>query len=203
MTAQDISATSSESPSGLIKKLIRLRTLARLSIQTMQAARSAKRRLEKWKKDASDSASQDQVQGWDEQIARCDELILDARFRQIEVGQNFKVMAKELDAKVPRELIFEALGVNRSLWDSDEVLEHDHNIVELVFVLNLENSATKDQGIEFRPLNWCLHRAVMHAIKTNPEMDRAAHDAMNEVFNGYWGEYKEPSLTSRLTGVGT
>ena len=103
-------------------------------------------------------------------------------------------LSREVNEHLPREAWLEALSVNRSEWDSEDMRQHGDSPINVVFVLRLENSATQDDGMESRPLAWCCQMALMNAMKTSDKMDRAIHEAGNECF----GEYRERSPLERM-----
>lgn len=127
--------------------------------------------------------------------------ILQLKFVIIEIGRALPTLCDALDATAPRERIFDALNVNPADRVSTAVKKHGHKTLHLISALRLENSATKDDAIEIRPLNWCLTMAMLNAMGTNAKFDRAAHDAANEIFGGAFGAFQERPLTSRLTGA--
>ena len=132
-------------------------------------------------------------------LEACREKRLENKFDIIELGKAFVHVCHLCEVeKLPREVWLRALSVNESEWDSFEMREYGQSISHVVQVLNLENSATKDDSIVSKPLNWCSTMAMMNATKTNPAMGKVMHDACNEVLGGVFGDWKEPSILQRL-----
>lgn len=125
------------------------------------------------------------------------EHLLELRFTIIEVGNIFNQASSQFD-RLPREVWLRALSVNESEWHTPDMLKYGDTILHVVSVLDLENSATKDDDICHKPLKWCTTMAMMNAMKTNPSFGEVVHDAANEVFNGAFGDYQPPSLMERL-----
>ena len=107
-------------------------------------------------------------------------------------------MAQACDELLPRELWLRALSVNESEWGSPEMQRYGKTVGHVVSVLNLENSATRGDAIEHKPLNWCLQMAMMNAMETDPKFGKFAHDLCNESLDGAFGVWKEPSVLERL-----
>ena len=126
------------------------------------------------------------------------ERLTEYRFYLVEVGQHFAGLSREVNDHLPRETWLEALSVNRAEWDTESMREHGDSPLNVVAVLRLENSATKDEGPESRPLAWCCQMALMNAMQTSSKMDRAIHEASNEFFGGAFGEYRERSPLERM-----
>lgn len=126
------------------------------------------------------------------------ERLTEYRFYLVEVGQHFAGLSREVNDHLPREAWLEALSVNRSEWESDDMREHGYSPLNVVSVLRLENSATKDDGTQSRPLAWCCQMALMNAMQTSSKLDRAVHEAGNEFFGGAFGEYRERSPLERM-----
>lgn len=127
------------------------------------------------------------------------ESLLQSKFRIIEIGKAFVQVCRLCEeAELPRDVWLRALSVNESEWSSPEMLEHGQSVRHVVQVLNLENSATKDDDIVNKPLNWCALMAMMNATKTNPTLGKCMHDACNEIFCGAFGDWSEPSILQRL-----
>ena len=134
-------------------------------------------------------------------VAALQEDALNLKFREIEIGQQLVVLCSLLDKKVEREAVFDALNTNKADRDTDLVRKYGNKTSHLIAVLDLENSATKSDDIEIRPLKWCKTMAMLHAMQTNPALDQVIHDGANEFFGGVFGEYQERSLTDRLAGM--
>lgn len=128
------------------------------------------------------------------------DILLDMRFAQIQTGQFLFPLCTALDERADREAVFEALNVNRAHRDTEDVRKYGRRAIDLIFVLDLENSATTKDDIEFKPLKWCLTLAFTHMQRTNEKFDRAMHEVANETFNGAFGEYRERPLVDRLVG---
>ena len=79
------------------------------------------------------------------------EQLLELRFSIIEVGNFFNRASSQFD-QLPREVWLRALSVNESEWHTPDMLKYGDTIRHVVGVLDLENSATKDDAIEFKPL---------------------------------------------------
>ncbi|MFM2254156.1 MAG: hypothetical protein RJB68_2493 [Pseudomonadota bacterium] len=127
--------------------------------------------------------------------------LMEIRFAEIELGHFTMALSRHLDEKAVRERVLDALNVGLAARNSPEVQDPETTTAMLIYGLQLENSSERrPEGWHFPPLAWCCHLAMMNKMKTNREFDRAAHDALNEVFNGYWGEYRERPLMERLAG---
>lgn len=127
------------------------------------------------------------------------ENLIENNFKVIELGQWFSSVCTKCEAQqLPREVWLRALSVNEGEWESDNMRQHGQNVMNVVSVLDLENSATKDDSIEYKPLKWCTTMAMMNATKTNPKLGEFMHDTCNEMFGGVFGEWKEPTILQRL-----
>lgn len=126
------------------------------------------------------------------------ERMVDYRAHLVEVGRYFLGLSREINEHLPREVWLEALSVNRAEWGTATMRKHGSNPLNVVAVLRLENSATKDDDISTRPLAWCCQVALMHATQTSSKLDRAIHEAGNEFFGGAFGEYRERSPLERM-----
>lgn len=177
-------------PRELIRCLVSLRFLAKRVILNLRAIRDMQ---------ASRRCIQEDLPEWLIAALKEDELALN--FKQIEVGQQLMSLCDLLDRKVNREAVFDALNTSKAHRDTDMVRQYGQKTIHLISVLDLENSATKDDGIEIRPLKWCCSMAMLHAMQTSPKLDRAIHDGANELFDGAFGEYCERPLMDRLAGV--
>lgn len=132
-------------------------------------------------------------------LAAAREKELEIRFQIIELGKAFVHVSAACEAAlVPREDWLRALSVNESEWHTDDMRKHGDTIGHVVSVLDLENSATKDDDIVHKPLKWCCTMAMMNAMKANPQFGEFAHNACNELFNGAFGDYREPTILERL-----
>jgi len=133
-----------------------------------------------------------------EEIAHLQGLVVDMRFAIIQSGEDFYRHSDGWDRDLPREMWLRALGVNESEWHTDSMRQYGQNIVGVVAVLNLENSATHDDDIALRPLNWASTMCIMRARTTNPKLGEAMHHKANELFGGAFGQWREPTLLERL-----
>lgn len=134
-----------------------------------------------------------------ERLQMLHEWLTECRFGLIEIGRYFiSSLSREINEHLPREAWLEALSVNRSEWESDDMREHGYSPLNVVSVLRLENSATKDDGTQSRPLAWCCQMALMNAMQTSSKLDRAVHEATNEFFGGLFGEYRGRSPLERM-----
>lgn len=131
-------------------------------------------------------------------IEELKQLQVEIRFQIIELGQQFAGMSTSIDEVLPKDEWLRALCVNESEWHSESMKEYGTSIQNVVSVLKLENSATKDDSITSKPLAWCSDMAMLNAIKTNPKLDKAMHEKCNEMFSGAFGEWQEPSILKRL-----
>ena len=125
------------------------------------------------------------------------EKALEIEFLIIQIGQAFVPLAKFCDATLPRAVWLRALSVNESEWESEPMQKYGTNMRGVVCVLNLENSASRKE-FDIGPLNWCCTMAMFNAMDTNPKFGEVIHDGLNEVFNGAFGDYREPSVLQRL-----
>lgn len=133
-----------------------------------------------------------------ERLQGCRERLIEYRFYLVEVGRYFNQLSREINEHLPRELWLEALSVNRAEWDTDDMREYGDSPLNVVAVLRLENSATRDDDIAMRPLAWCCQMAMMNAMKTSDKLDRAVHEATNEFSGGVFGGYRERSPLERM-----
>lgn len=135
------------------------------------------------------------------QMVNAKELLLQGRFHTIEIGKYLAAISGRFN-DIPREHWLRALCVNESEWDSENMNKHGYSLLNVVSVLDLENSSTQDDDIALKPLKWCCTMAMLNATKTNPSLGKVMHDACNEVLGGVFGEWREPSVLERL-GVAT
>ena len=133
-----------------------------------------------------------------ERLQECRERLIEYRSQLVEIGRYFNRLSREVNEHLPREAWLEALSVNRSEWGTDDMLEHGNSPLNVVAVLRLENSATKDDGPQSRPLAWCCQMAMMNRLQTSEEFARDVHDITNEQFGGVFGEYRERSPLERM-----
>jgi len=186
----------------LLRDLARLKLSARLMITVREQYRADIVDLTR-RKDVFLALGQPGKAGLAEDtIAKIKVEIVNVEFAIIEHGQNLHILCAAIDeAGVPREQILNVLGANTSEWNTLAIAKYGNKAIHLVAVLDLENSATKDDGIEIKPLKWCHTMAFMNALKTNPKLDRAVHEGANEFFGGAFGEYRERPVMERLAGV--
>lgn len=76
--------------------------------------------------------------------------------------------------------------------------QYGQNVLNAVTILKAENSASRGDMLDCKPLFWCLEMAMFNAMDTNPKVGKAMHDMCNETFGGAMGEWREPSLMRRL-----
>lgn len=184
----DIKLTGHESADELIKQLVYLRVGARRLLRSQRRLREASTRV------AGQAAVTTPLKTGQ------DEALLQIEFAVIEIGRYLSPLCTALDTKATREAIFDALEVNASDRDSDLMRRYGDKTLHVISVLDLENSATRADDIDIKPLKWCQTMAFMNALGTNTKLDRIVHNAANEFFNGAFGEYRERPLMERLTG---
>ena len=190
--------TGTETGDQLIKQLVHLRMVARRIVRGCQD----------WQQQLTEhKVTRDRLPPHMPECAQAlqmipflEEKLLDGRFLEMEIGQYLVHLCPELDRKVSREAIFDAINTNKADRDTESVRKYGHKASHIICVLDLENSATKDDEIETRPLKWCKTMAFMNALQTNPKLDRIVHDGANEHFNGLFGDFQERPLTERLVG---
>lgn len=194
----ELGLTGTETAAQLIKQLVYLRHLARRNIMLKQMARDRIRQHEQDHTAAAENSTAQAI--YSQAIAILKEQELDIGFQEIEIGKYLVHLCPALDGKASRESIFEAINTNKADRDTEDVRKYGDKCSKLIFVLDLENSATKDDDIVSKPLKWCHTMAFMNALQTNPKLDRIVHEEANEVFGGAFGEYQERPLTERLVG---
>lgn len=197
----NLDLTGQETGDQLIKKLVMLRWIARGVVKNNQKARELIRDF-KAKYASATEHSKDAVVSAGV-IAALEENRLEMKFTQIEIGRYLMALCAHLDAKVSRQAIFDAINTNHADRATEEVSKYGDKALNLICVLDLENSATKDDEIDMRPLKWCHTTALMHEMQTNEKLDRIVHDGANEFFGGVFGEFRERPLTDRLVGQST
>lgn len=190
--------TGTENGDQLIKKLVALRLLARTYARSRECVRRTQEMIKKQRADEHDNSPR--AAYLDAQMLQAKEHMLNIKFAAIGVGQFTASLCAEIDKKVPRAAIFDALCVGLADRYSPEVQEYGISAIALIAVLHLENSATKSDAIEIQPLSWCCQMALMNAMQTKPKMDEAVHEAANQVFNDAFGEYRPRPLMERLAG---
>ena len=194
----ELGLTGTETAAQLIKQLVYLRHLARRNIMLTQKVRDRIRQHEQDHAAAAENSAAQAV--YSQAIAILKEQELEIGFQEIEIGKYLVHLCPALDSKASRDAIFEALNTNKADRDTDDVRKYGDKCSRLIFVLDLENSATKDDDIVHKPLKWCHTMAFMNALQTNPKLDRIVHEEANEMFGGAFGEYQERPLTERLVG---
>jgi hypothetical protein len=130
-------------------------------------------------------------------LAEAKETQIELRFEIIEAGLMFMQSCSKYD-NLPREVWLRALSVNESEWSSSFMLEYGDSVRNVVAVLNMENSATMDDAIIHKPLNWCCTMSMLHASQTSPAFGKAMHNISNEFLDGAFGEWKEPTILEQI-----
>ena len=194
----ELGITGAETADQLIKQLVYLRHLARRNILLKDQARELIR-MHRGKQAALPETSHDWILSG-HVIAALEENLLQFDFQEIEVGRYLASLCPELDKKASREAIFDAINANRAHRDTENVRKYGDKCSHLIFVLDLENSATEDDNLASKPLKWCHTMAFMNALQTSPKLDRVVHDGANEFFNGAFGEYRDRPLMERMAG---
>lgn len=138
-----------------------------------------------------------------QKIRACVEILkedqLNSESGMVEIGQRLMSLSHEIKLlDVPREAWLNALSVNRAEWNSSNMQEYGQELIHVVCALQLENSATKDDDIEHRPLGFCHTMAMFHEMKVNRAFDQVIHDGLNKFFGGVFGEYRERSPLERM-----
>lgn len=178
--------------------LVALRLSARGWVRVNRLTRDNMKRYEVLRDLAMACGNTEMERDYRELIQECRELLIDYRSYLVEIGRHFNWLSREVGEHLPREVWLEALSVNRAEWDTPDMREYGDSPINVVAVLRLENSATRDAGPESRPLAWCCGRAMMNAMQTSSKLDRAIHEAGNEFFGGAFGEYRERSPLERM-----
>lgn len=194
-----IELTGNETGDQLIKLLVKVRHHARWLEKTRAIRHETQSLWQDAFKNAEDGAKLKEraAQG----IAQCKEALMEICFAEIELGRFTMALSRHLDEKADRERVLDALNVGLAARKSDEYKKYGDSTASLIYTLQLENSSDRrGEGWRIPPLAWCCHQAFVNKMNTNREFDRATHDALNEVFNGYWGEYQERPLMERLAG---
>lgn len=194
----NLDLNGSETGDQLIKKLVMLRWIARGVVKNKLQAQELIKKLKAKRDGASANSTNALVSS--SVISALEENSLELKFTQIEIGNYLTALCAHLDEKASREAIFDAINTNISDRNTDDVLKYGDRTLNLICVLDLESSATKDDEIEIRPLKWCHTMAFMNALKTNSKLDRVVHEGANELFGGAFGDYKERPVMERLVG---
>lgn len=184
-----------------IRTLIRARYVARDLIRSKKRARKHILTLERKASVAIALGDAELRRKIESAIIEVRELVQNAEFHIVGIGLELPSLCAMIDALDRRELVFDALNVNPADRVSPMVREYGTSTLNLIAVLDLENSGTKADDIEFKPLKWCSLMAMMHATRTNRKFDHAVHDAANEALGGALGEFRERPLVHRLVGI--
>ena len=182
----------------LMLELMTLRLAARGWVRVNRLVRSNIKRFEANRDLAMACGDMEVKRISSERLQECREWLIEYRTQMIEIGQHFVRLSCEINEHLPREAWLEALSVNRAEWDTESMRKHGDTPLNVVAVLRLENSATRDDDIAMRPLAWCCQMALMNAMQTSDKLDRAVHEMTNEVFGGAFGEYRERSPLERM-----
>lgn len=182
----------------LLAELVTLRHAARGWVRVNRLVRDNIKRFEVNRDLALACGDSEVEQDSRRLIQESRERLIEYRSRLVEVGQHFNRLSREISEHLPRETWLEALSVNRAEWETESMREHGDSPLNVVAVLRLENSATRDDDIAMRPLAWCCQMALMNAMQTSDKLDRAIHEASNEFFGGAFGEYRGRSPLERM-----
>ncbi len=129
---------------------------------------------------------------------------LQIRFQRLQTGIMFVQHSPSIARELPREVWLEALCVNRHHWDTVEMHRYGLDPSKVVGILNLENSESENTS-ENKPLRGCFDLAFFNRLQTDPRLDKAVHEAADEVFGGAisarFGPWQEPTTLQRLGGV--
>lgn len=194
----DFQLTGQETGAALIKKLVGLRIYARSMLRSQAIVQELRKSYGLLARHGATSEERDAAQ---QQVERLDEQLLQMRFGVIEFGRYVSSLAGALDEKASREDVLAALNVGHEARQTQEFKDFGGKTIYLIAVLHLENSATKDDSPEIRPLSWCCQRAMMNAMTTNAAFDRAVHDITNEATGGAFGEYQPRPLVQVARGA--
>lgn len=199
---RDLEITGRETASELIKMLVRLRlweTILQKSAATVRDVRAGVQKRLDSPLDRVQRASSEEL------LEEINEWLLNRQFDEIETGQFLIALCSEMDRKgVSREAVFDAINTNVADRTRPDIKKYGDSTLSLIAVHDLENSASVrgDDWINgtIQPLRWCWQRAFMNALDTNPRLGQAVHDVANEHFDGAFGEYRDDTLMTRLTG---
>ncbi|WP_225782639.1 hypothetical protein [Xenophilus sp. Marseille-Q4582] len=193
--------TGNETADQLIKQLVGLRICARRIVMARNAQNYNRAHWTRLSENAPDGATKAAALG---ELAELEERRLQLDSAEIEIGRYLMPLCHALDQKATRQQVFEAINANPADRDTEDVRKYGDSALNLICVMQLENSAsTRGEDFssrEFQPLHWCHTKAFMRELKTNPKLDRIVHDGANEFFNGAFGEYRERPLMERLAG---
>ncbi len=182
----------------LLTELVTLRRAARGWVRVNRLVRDNFKRFEVNRDLALACGDSEVEQDSRRLIQESRERLIEYRSHLVEVGQHFNRLSREINEHLPRDTWLEALSVNRAEWETASMLQHGDSPLNVVAVLRLENSATKDDGPQSRPLAWCCQMAMMNRLQTSEEFARDVHDITNEQFGGAFGEYRERSPLERM-----
>ena len=182
----------------LLAELVALRHAARGWVRVNRMTRDNIKTFERWRDVSRATGDKAHEQRLLDGLQQSREWLIRYRSHLVEIGRHFVRLSREINDHLPREAWLEALSVNRSEWGTDDMLEHGNSPLNVVAVLRLENSATRDDDIAMRPLAWCCQMAMMNRLQTSEEFARDVHDITNEFFGGAFGEYRERSPLERM-----
>ena len=182
----------------LLAELVNTRMAARRWIDVQRMTRDNIKTFERWRDVSRATGDKAHELRLLDGLQQSREWLIRYRSHLVEIGQHFVRLSREINDHLPREVWLEALSVNRAEWETESMRQHGGTPINVVAVLRLENSATRDDDIAMRPLAWCCQMALMNAMQTSSKMDRAIHEASNEFFGGAFGEYRERSPLERM-----
>lgn len=182
----------------LLAELVNTRMAARRWIDVQRMTQDNIATFERWRDVTRATGDKAHEQRLLDGLQQSRERLIQYRSYMVEIGQHFVRLSREISEHLPREAWLEALSVNRAEWETESMRQHGGTPMNVVAVLRLENSATRDDDIATRPLAWCCQMALMNAMQTSEKLDRAVHEATNEFFGGAFGEYRERSPLERM-----
>lgn len=198
----NLELTGEETGEELVKLLVKVRHNARLLDKARTVLQSVSARCSLTLKKLEEQAGQVELKASAERHAvECKTQLMEIRFAEIELGHFTMALSRHLDQKADRERVLDALNVGLVARSTARVQDPETSTAMLIYALQIENSSDRrGEGWYIPPLAWCCHQAMDNKMHTSTEFDRAAHDALNEVCNGYWGEFQERPLIERLAG---
>ncbi|MEN9396216.1 MAG: hypothetical protein RLZ81_746 [Pseudomonadota bacterium] len=182
----------------LLAELVNTRMAARRWIDVQRMTQDNIATFERWRDVTRATGDKAHEQRLLDGLQQSRERLIQYRSYMVEIGQHFVRLSREINEHLPREAWLEALSVNRAEWETESMRQHGGTPMNVVAVLRLENSATRDDDIATRPLAWCCQMALMNAMQTSSKLDRAVHEVTNEFFGGAFGEYRERSPLERM-----
>lgn len=182
----------------LLAELVNTRMAARRWIDVQRMTQDNIATFERWRDVTRATGDKAHEQRLLDGLQQSRERLIQYRSYLVEIGQHFVRLSREINEHLPREAWLEALSVNRAEWETESMRQHGGTPMNVVAVLRLENSATRDDDIATRPLAWCCQMALMNAMQTSSKLDRAIHETGNEFFGGAFGEYRERSPLERM-----